>query len=265
MEIPNDCPCVTVLIPARNSEDFIAESILSAVGQAHLAQVLVVINDSSDNTEGIVLHYAEEFPTVRYIKIPVAGIAGALNTGIALIETEFIARLDADDVMVEGRLLKQVEFLKSHPKTAVVGSQLEYISANGQSNGYSNYPTRVLTIKIYLSFGNPLAHPSVLMRASALPEIPYKPEFEGVEDLALWLELAKEHDLANLSDHLTKYRQHENQVSNSPKLKYQEIQLRSSTKLFSKKNPGLQVTELILNWLKILWVRKRIALYEKQS
>jgi glycosyltransferase involved in cell wall biosynthesis len=255
----NNCPCVTVLIPARNAEAFIAESMLSTVGQSHLAQVLVVINDSSDSTEQIVINYAEEFKTISYIKIPAAGIAGALNAGINQIKTEYIARLDADDVMVEGRLQKQVSFLKSNPRVAVVGSQLQFISSLGDKIGSSKYPIKARTVKFYLSFGNPLAHPSVLMRTSALPDSPYKPEFEGVEDLALWLELAKEYDLVNLDDQLTMYRQHDKQVSRSIKLKYQEIRLRSSGNLFSNTNPILKMTYLILNELKILWVSKRIT------
>jgi glycosyltransferase involved in cell wall biosynthesis len=265
MESQKDCPCVTVLIPARNSQDFIAESLLSAIKQDHIAEILVVINDSSDNTERIVEELSYSFPKIRYINTQVPGIANALNTGIQQIETEYIARLDADDVMVENRIAKQVEFMRAYPKVDVLGSQLQYISSNGNRMGQSKYPTLPFSISIYLSFGNPIAHPSVLMRTSSLPQNPYKMEFEGVEDLALWIELAKSNNLANLDEYLTKYRQHANQVSISPKLKYQEIQLRSSTNLYANSELFQKIIKVILNFLKILWIRCKISRIEKNQ
>jgi glycosyltransferase involved in cell wall biosynthesis len=262
MESQNGCPCVTVLIPARNSQDFIAESLLSAVKQDHIAEILVVINDSFDKTENLVKELAINHPKIRYINTSVPGIANALNTGIHGIQTEYIARLDADDVMAENRIARQVQYMRDHPKVVVLGSQLEYISSNGEVTGHSKYPTRSSLVNIYLSFGNPIAHPSVLMRTSSLPENPYKIEFEGVEDLALWIELANSNELANLDEYLTRYRQHPNQVSISPKIKFQEIRLRSSSNLFSKTKPTQRIIKNSLNILKILWIRLKISQIE---
>ena len=262
MESQNSCPCVTVLIPARNSEDFIAESLLSAINQDHIAEILVVINDSSDKTENLVKELAIRHPKIRHINTSVAGIANALNTGIQQIQTDYIARLDADDVMVENRIARQVQYMRDHPSIVVLGSQLEYISSEGEVTGHSKYPTRSSLVNVYLSFGNPIAHPSVLMRTSFLPENPYKIEFEGVEDLALWIQLANSNELANLDEYLTRYRQHPNQVSISPKIKFREIQLRSSSNLFSKSKPFQRIIKNSLNFLKILWIRNRIRQIE---
>jgi glycosyltransferase involved in cell wall biosynthesis len=263
MESTYGCPCVTVLIPAKNAQDFISESLSSAIEQSHLAQIIVLVNDSSDSTEEIVMDFSMRHPIVQLIKLPAVGISGALNAGIRLVDTPFIARLDADDLMVPHRISKQVEFMSSHPHVAVLGSQLEYISTTGTHIGFSNYPTRTSWIKTYLSFGNPIAHPSVLIRASALSIDPYKSEFEGVEDLALWIDLAKGHELANLDEFLTKYRQHKNQVSISPRVKYQEVELRLSSNLFRDTNFLTRLAKSFLNRLKVVWILRKIRKFER--
>lgn len=253
---------MTILIPARNAQEYIAESLLSAVHQAHIAQIIVVVNDSSDLTESIVKELAMKYPIIYLLQLPSVGIAGALNAGIKLVQTPYIARLDADDIMTSERISKQVEFMAAHPNVAILGSQLEYISASGTHLGFSSYPTQARWIKAYLSFGNPIAHPSVLIRASVLSTNPYNKDFEGVEDLALWIELSKSHDLVNQNEHLTKYRQHANQVSISPKLKYQEVKLRLMPSLFIDKNPITKLLKFILNRLKIIWIYRKIRILE---
>lgn len=51
----------------------------------------------------------------------------SLNKGLQLARDEYIARIDADDIMLPTRLAKQVEFLDANPEIAVVGSHLRLI------------------------------------------------------------------------------------------------------------------------------------------
>jgi glycosyltransferase involved in cell wall biosynthesis len=265
MALHDTCPCVTVLIPARNAERFIRNALLSVLQQEHLSRILVVVNASSDKTEEIVRGYAQKFNKIDLISVPTAGIANALNTGLQTIDTKYMARLDADDEMVAGRIEVQVHELEKKPWLTVLGSQIEYIDSLSEVTGVSKYPSKSWVISVQLGYKNPIAHPSVLVRMSALSENPYNPLYEGVEDLALWINLSNTGQLENLPIALTRYRRHESQVSLSPKSKYQEMRLRKSSKLFLDKNLGWRILRISMNFLKILWVRFRLFLFEAKN
>jgi glycosyltransferase involved in cell wall biosynthesis len=252
MALHDTCPCVTVLIPARNAERFISNALSSVLKQEHLRRILVVVNASSDKTEEIVREFAQKFDKVELITVPIAGIAHALNTGLKTIDTKYMARLDADDEMVSGRIGIQVHEMEKKPRLLVLGSQIEYINSLSEVTGVSKYPSKSWVISAKLGYKNPIAHPSVLVRMSALSENPYNPLHEGVEDLALWINLSNTGRLENLPIALTRYRRHESQVSLSPKSKYQEIHLRKTSKLFLDKNQGWRILRISMNFLKIL-------------
>ena len=122
---------VTVLMPAFNVADFIGQAIQSVLDQTHSNFELLIINDGSkDHTEKIVLSFND--PRINLVNQSNMGVAAALNKGLSLAGTDYIARFDADDICVPGRLEKQLKFLVEHPDYAVVGSDAEYITAEGR-------------------------------------------------------------------------------------------------------------------------------------
>lgn len=140
------------------------------------------------------------------------GISRALNHGLGCSTAEYIARLDSDDLMAPGRLEQQVAFLDQNPDVAVVGT---WVSTFGLRVQKWRYPTTHNAIEIGMAFKNELAHPSVMIRASALNEIegPYRPDFEGAEDWDLWERLSARWKMACVPEYLTFHRLHEGQHS----------------------------------------------------
>src|ERR1700712_449026 len=121
---------ITVLMPAYNAGKYIREAIISVLGQTHRDFELMVINDgSTDDTVSVVLSFND--PRISIVNKEHEGIAEALNTGLQLSDTYYIARFDADDVCMPDRLEKQFNFLEDHPDYVLVGSDAEYIIENG--------------------------------------------------------------------------------------------------------------------------------------
>lgn len=213
-------PKVSVIMPAYNAEKYIKEAMESILNQSFRDFEFIVLNDCSrDHTEAII----QSFPDSRIVYVKNdqnLGVAGTLNRGLALAKGEYIARMDADDISLQDRLEKQVQYLDAHPKVAVLGTNVELFDENGViSTGWSS--TDPAQMKVDLLFSCGLAHPSVMMRRNVIQELGgYDLAFEGLEDYQLWCRVAKHYDVTTLPDLLFRYRIHSAQVTKNPSEKY---------------------------------------------
>ena len=75
------CPKVSIVIPAYNSAEYLAEAIQSVINQTfHDYEVIVVDDGSTDNTRDLVESYKDR---VRYVYQDNGGASKARNHGIA--------------------------------------------------------------------------------------------------------------------------------------------------------------------------------------
>ncbi len=101
-------PLVSILIPAYNAQPWIAESILSALGQTWPNKEVIVVDDgSTDRT----LRIAQQFEAkgVRVVTQPKQGAAAARNTAFSLSSGDYIQWLDADDLLSPDKITHQME------------------------------------------------------------------------------------------------------------------------------------------------------------
>lgn len=210
-------PRVSVVMPARNAEQYVAEAVESILTQDWQDFEFLVFDDgSTDSTLPILRSYARRDPRVRVTSGPHRGYVSWLNTGVRMARGELIARMDADDVSLPQRFSHQVEFLTAHRDCVAVGSFHTMIDPVGRPLGHVRYDTDASTITARLRNGalNVICHPAAMMRRSALTAVGgYREEYESVEDFALWLDLAERGSLANIPEFLFKYRQHHTSVS----------------------------------------------------
>ncbi len=96
---------VSVIIPAYNSEQFIAETLDCLVNQTLKDIEVVIVNDgSTDGTQAIIDAYCEKYSIFRsYIKEN-GGVSKARNYGLERATGEYVVFLDADDTYTEGSL-----------------------------------------------------------------------------------------------------------------------------------------------------------------
>ena len=120
---------VTVLLPVYNNPN-INLCIDSVLKQSYKDfELLIIDNASTDNTVEVIKSYDD--PRIKLvINEENIGPTGSLNKGVNLINTKYIARIDADDLMLENRLEKQVRFLENNPEYGIVGSWTRHIDTN---------------------------------------------------------------------------------------------------------------------------------------
>jgi hypothetical protein len=208
-------PLVSVVMAVYNGGEFLSEAIESVLKQSFADFDFVVIDDgSTDRTPDILRHYASADQRLRIYTQKNLGASASLNRGWRLARGELIAHMDADDVAKPERVERQVEFLKLHPEVAVLGTSCEFMSRDGSRRVAMPLPSEDADIKKTLPYGNCLAHPTIMMRKSALLEMGgYRSVFLYAEDYDLWLRMAERHALANLADPLLGYRIHSGQAS----------------------------------------------------
>ena len=111
---------VSVVIPAYNSERFIADALRSVLAQTYRPHEIIVIDDgSSDQTRAVATATGGD---LQYVFQPNQGVSAARNNGIAKATGDLICFLDADDAWEPDKLRRQVEFMQHDPDVGLVFS-----------------------------------------------------------------------------------------------------------------------------------------------
>jgi glycosyltransferase involved in cell wall biosynthesis len=116
------------------------------------------------------------------------GVGPVLARGIQLCRYEILLRADADDISLPERCEQQVCWLKEHPHVVALGSVIaEFRDAPDVICHYRCVPTGSRGVGRWARFRNPLNHPSVALRRSAVLAAGNYRSRPGFEDYDLWL------------------------------------------------------------------------------
>ena len=122
---------VSVVIPVRNGEHFLAEAIESVLGQSRPPLELIVVDDgSSDSTSEVARAFGSR---VRYVPQPPLGVAAALNRGVGTARGDLLAFLDADDVWRNDKLELQLDAFRAQTRLDAVFGHLANVDAAGNT------------------------------------------------------------------------------------------------------------------------------------
>ena len=100
---PGD-PEISVLMPVRDGEPFLADAIRSVLDQSRENFELLLFDDgSSDHSAGVARQFADVDERVRVFARPHRGLVATLNELVGCSRAPFIARMDADDVCLPVR------------------------------------------------------------------------------------------------------------------------------------------------------------------
>lgn len=203
---------ISVIMPVYNAEKYLKEAIDSILEQTYSDFEFIIINDcSSDDSEEIIMSYDDE--RIVYLKNEEnLGVARTLNKGLDAAKGEYIARMDSDDISLPDRFSVQIDFMESNRNIAVCGTSVQLF---GSTNMLVRNSDNSKKSKIDLLFSSCLAHPSVMIRKSALNELNlrYDINFEKIEDYDLWVNLSRRYDICSIDKVLLKYRTHDKQVT----------------------------------------------------
>lgn len=209
-----EVPMVTVIMPAFNAGKFISESITSVLAQEGISFELLVLDDcSTDDTAAKVMAFDD--PRIRLVRMDVnMGVSAVTNKGMNLACGKYYARLDSDDLMMPGRLARQVAFMESHPQIGCCGGAVE-VFGEGFKPYLVTYPQSDSAIRCAMLFGNPFAHSTLMARMDLIRQysVFYDETLRHAEDFDFIERLSQYTLLANLPSVLAKYRRHVGQVT----------------------------------------------------
>lgn len=124
-------PRTTVLVPMRDAERFVADTIRSLLSQTASDLEVVVVDDGSrDASRAQVEAVADD--RVRIVEGPSRGIAAALNRGLEEARGDVLMRCDSDDEFRADRVARQLALLDAHDDVAAVCSAYEVLNPSGQ-------------------------------------------------------------------------------------------------------------------------------------
>jgi glycosyltransferase involved in cell wall biosynthesis len=203
-------------MPVRDGARFLDPAIASVLGQDLRELELLVVDDGSrDATPAILARWADLDSRVRVVRLPAReGVAVALNRGLHEARCALVACMDADDVMLPGRLRAQANALEREPDVVLLAAGREIVDARGRWR-YCEQPVgdRELLSHV-LAFSNPLGHGTVMYRRSAvLAAGGYDPSLEASVDYELWHRLAAAGRMANLPQLVLRTRMHDQRIS----------------------------------------------------
>ncbi|QWD96923.1 glycosyltransferase [Polynucleobacter sp. MG-6-Vaara-E2] len=181
------------MLPVFNEDSKILDETLCSISnQSFKFFELIVIDESTDiKTLRLLDQFRLKDERVRIIRPEVRlGLVKSLNLALKYANGEFIARVDSDDPLKEGRFDMQVSFLKHNPEIGVVGSSIELIDQFGSLIGVRNYPIMHKEIALAGAIRNPISHASVMMRRDiVVPSGGYDERFQRSEDYEMWMRL----------------------------------------------------------------------------
>jgi len=121
---------------------------------------------------------------------------------------QLIARMDADDESLPGRMEIQRTFLSKHPDIDILGTACIEMNEHGQYLQTKRMPLNHVSIVRNLPRSNPINHPSVMMRRSIFDSgLRYRTDVSRTEDYHLWIDAAsKGFVFANLPEPLLNFR-----------------------------------------------------------
>lgn len=205
-------PRLVVLLPAYNAASTLQAALDSTLrALPRDAGVMVLDDGSSDGTARLAESLAD--PRIRVHSRPNGGVASALNEMLGLTDSEFVARMDADDLVLPGRFRRQMSALSE-------GSDAVFTTVVQWGNGFSGLP-RPSSIAaedfgFHLLLTNPVAHSTMLARRAAIERVGGYRELP-TEDYDLWLRMATSGArLRRLAVPGLAYRVHPDQITASP-------------------------------------------------
>jgi glycosyltransferase involved in cell wall biosynthesis len=207
-------PELSVCIPTYNAAHFLPETIGSVMRQGLTDfEIVIVDNASQDHTETLVRSFAN--PHIRYFRhTENLGPHKSFARALAEARGEYFKPLCADDVLLEGVLIKQLEILRQRSDVALVGSdtlvtdsklniQRRWRFLHGSCSEFRMKNACLTGVTNYI--GGPS---NIMFRRSASLGVISDPTYSAVADLKFALQILKNGRYASIDEPGYLYRRH---------------------------------------------------------
>jgi len=208
-------PVISIVMPTYNSPpEYLKESVESVLKQTFADFELLVIDDGSKETQSIEWLKTQKDTRICLIRNH-HDFVDSLNRGIKESKGKYIARMDADDIMLPNRLQNQYDFMEANYEIDVCGSWMDIFGNRSDTiRQHTKHKEIVASLLLY----NSMSHPSVMLRKASVCKDKtdlYKKGYDCAEDYKLWTDLViRGLHFAIIPEILLKYRSSEKQISN---------------------------------------------------
>jgi len=225
---------VSVIVPTYNYGHLIRDALESLLSQSYPKLEIVVVDDgSTDDTPTVIGSLPGE---VEYVRCPHRGVSAARNTGLRVSRGEYVAFLDADDVLCPESIALRAAVLDQHDDIALVFSDVSLFDASGTiadsllgtKKHFSRLQKHSIGNDAYRLEGDVFAAlirdrfitiPSVMARRVCLEEVGgFDESLEAQEDWDLWVRAIENMPIAYLARVLASCRQHDRNLSGNSRL-----------------------------------------------
>lgn len=210
---------ISVIMALYNEPlSFINQSIGSILQQTHKNIELICVIDNPKRTElkALIKRLSQQDSRIKVIiNDENIGLTASLNKAIDCSEGDYIARMDADDFSESNRIEKELDFLIRNDLD-LVGCDIVDMDMGSKMVGMPTvHPKGLESIKKYLQYNNPMAHPTWLGKASIFKDNKYI-DFLACEDYEFLVRLTLQGKrIDNLDDVLLRYRLNDSGVSST--------------------------------------------------
>jgi glycosyltransferase involved in cell wall biosynthesis len=210
-------PLVSVVLPVFNGGRHLEPAVRSVLEQDHQAIDVIAIDDgSTDGSLEVLRRLAAADPRLRIVSRENRGLIATLNEGLGLARSDFIARMDADDVSYPTRFSRQLAMFQARPAIALCGTEFHIL--------YGDEPTPLdamtearpdAELPILSQFFTAFRHSTVMFnRAVMAPDLlRYDPAYPHAEDFDLFRRITAAHPAAIVREPLLAYRIHPGSVT----------------------------------------------------
>lgn len=204
---------ISVIMGIYNCASTLVEALDSLYAQTYQDFKIILCEDgSTDDTYIVAQDYASRHDNIILIRNERnMGLNYSLNRCLELADTEYVARMDGDDISLPARFEKEITFLDNHPEYALVSSPMIYFDEHGDFKKGKATPEPLQENFIN---GDTFCHAPVMIRREAYMAVggyTVSKYLLRLEDQHLWLKLyQKGYKGYNLQEPLYKMRDDRN-------------------------------------------------------
>jgi len=215
----NSMPLVSVAIITYNQKEYLRECIESVLAQDYKNIEIVVADDfSTDGTQNMLKEYDNQYQNKFVLKLSEKnqGITANSNLAHFACNGKYIAWMGGDDLMLPGKIRKQVEYMEKNPECTICYHNLDvFQSETNKTLYYFNSKNKYEgDVHVAIKHGTFNGACSNMLRANKIPKHAFHETIPVASDWLYWVETLRNGGTINYIDEvLGRYRRHENNVT----------------------------------------------------
>lgn len=211
-------PLVSIVILSYNQIDFLKEAVFSCLEQDYPnKEIIISDNCSIDGSKEIIKNFVKQFPAVKAIFASQnTGITGNHNAALKACSGEYIAWMYADDLMLPGKITKQVERMEANPDCKICYHNLEvFDSDSNKVLFYFNEKEKFIgTVEKLLLYGTFNGACSNMVKRDSTPKDGFNDLLPVASDWLFWIEILENGgSIEYIDEVLGRYRRHPGNIT----------------------------------------------------